>query len=198
MTIHLEDFFKSFVPLFVAIDALGVLPVFINLTENLKIEERRQVITNATLGALVVSVVFLFAGRVLFSLLGINENDFRIAGGIVLLVISIADLGFAGYRVRANQGTDIGIVPIGIPLMIGPAALTTILISADNQGIPLTLLALLANLGITWVIFRRADKLVNLLGAAGARAFGKVMALVLAAIAVMMIRLGLTNFIQGS
>lgn len=196
--IYIEEFFKSFVPLFVAIDALGVLPVFINLTENLKFEERRQVITNATVGALVVSIVFLFAGQSLFLLLGINDNDFRIAGGIVLLVISIADLAFAGYRVRANSGTDIGIVPIGIPLMIGPAALTTILISADNQGIPITLLALLANLGITWIAFRRADKLVSLIGPAGARAFGKVMALFLAAIAVMMIRLGLTNFIQGS
>lgn len=198
MTPLIENFFKSFVALFVAIDALGILPVFINLTDSLKIEERRQVITHATVGALVVSIVFLFTGRSIFLLLGINENDFRIAGGIVLLVISIADLAFAGYRMRANQGPEIGIVPIGIPLMIGPAALTTILISADNHGVLITLFALLVNLGLTWMAFRRADKLVSLMGAAGARAFGKVMALFLAAIAVMMIRLGLTNFLHSS
>lgn len=191
-----QTFFQSFIPLFVAIDALGILPVFLNLTDNLKIEEKRSIITHATVAALIVSIVFLFIGRGLFSVMGINENDFRIAGGIVLLVISIADLAFAGYRVKANKTPEIGVVPIGIPLMIGPAALTTLLILADNYGIWMTLASLLLNMGVVWVMFRKADYLVRIIREPGARAFGKVMALFLAAIAVMMIRVGLSNFIN--
>ncbi len=193
----ISSFVQSFIPLFVAIDALGIIPVFLNLTQGIGHDARRRIITHATVAAAIVSVAFLFLGRIIFSLLGINENDFRIAGGIVLLIISIADLGFSGYRTRANQSDEIGIVPIGIPLMIGPAALTTMLILADQHGVTITLAALLTNIGITWFLFRHADTLLKILGDAGAKAFGKIMALLLAAIAVMMIRVALTNIIGG-
>jgi len=192
-----NSFIQTFIPLFVAIDALGILPVFMNLTLKMPQEDRKKIITQATVAALIVSAIFLFMGRGIFSLLSITEHDFRVAGGVVLLVISIADIAFAGYRVNANQSTEIGIVPIGIPLMIGPAALTTILILADQHGVAMTLFSLLLNLAVTWFIFRRADTFFKILGEPGAKAFGKIMALFLAAIAVRMIRDGLQPFISG-
>ena len=144
----IEKFFLCFIPLFVAIDALGVLPLFISMTGSLKIEQKRRLITDATGAALVISVLFLLTGNAIFKFLGIQPADFQIAGGLILLIISVADIGFSGLRLRSMQSPDVGIVPIGIPLMIGPAALTTIMILTDQFGVVMTLLALIVNLSV--------------------------------------------------
>jgi multiple antibiotic resistance protein len=192
----LETFFSAFIPIFVAIDALGVLPLFLNLTMSLKPDQKNKLITEATLAALVLSTLFLFAGKLVFAFLGISESDFRIAGGLVLLIISISDVAFAGLRQRAQQTAEIGVVPIGIPLIIGPAALTTILIVVDQHGVAYTLASLVVNLGIVWIFFRNSTVLLKVMGESGSRAFAKVMALFMAAIAVMMIRRGLTDILM--
>lgn len=191
-----EKFLLCFIPLFVAIDSVGVLPLFINLTGGLKIEEKKKLITEATAAALLISILFIFAGRVVFTFLGITENDFRIAGGLILLLISISDVAFSGLRLRSHQGSEVGVVPIGIPLIIGPGALTTILLLVDQFGIWHTIFALVVNLGIVWISFRKSDLILKVMGDPGSRAFAKVMALFLAAIAIMMIRVGLTGIIQ--
>jgi len=160
-------FLSSFVPLFVAIDAIGMVTVYLSLTEALETEARRRLVTEATLTALGVSLVFLAFGRIIFRLLGITEFDFRIGGGIVLLVLAIVDLLFSQQARRGGSGDSVGVVPIGIPLIMGPAALTTILISVDAVGIWMSLISLLANLGIVWLIFRYAEWAVKLMGPAG-------------------------------
>lgn len=192
-----EVFFLAFIPLFVAIDVFGVLPVFLSLTEGLAANKRKRLITDATVTALLISMLFLFAGQALFSFLGITESDFRIAGGILLLVLAIRDIMAsvpAAERDASREGNTfydtVGVVPIGIPLIMGPAALTTILISAEGHGVPVTLAALLMNLLIVWFVFRKSDWIQKLIGKSGSRAIAKVMALFLAAIGIMMIRMG--------
>lgn len=193
-----DIFVRCFIPLFVAIDALGVLPIFLNFTARLKESEKRKLITESTGAALIIAILFLLTGKFIFMVLGINESDFRIAGGLVLLVISISDVAFAGLRQRAQETTEVGIVPIGIPLIIGPAALTTILILVDQFGIPATLFALVVNLLVVWILFRHSSVLLKIMGESGSRAFAKIMALFLAAIAVMMIRRGLGDLLTKS
>ncbi len=190
-----EQFLKCFIPLFVAIDSVGVLPLFINLTQGIKKEQKLKLISEATIACLLISIIFLFSGRLVFGFLGINESDFRIAGGILLLLISISDIAFSGLRLRSHQSGEVGVVPIGIPLIMGPAALTTILILVDQQGVAMTLFALIVNLAIVWIAFRKSDVILRILGDGGSRAFAKIMALFLAAIAVMMIRVGLSDFL---
>ncbi len=196
MAAYFQEFLLVFIPLFVAIDAIGVLPVFWNLTSSLTKKERNVLITQASLTALAISVLFLFAGQALFQFLGINENDFRIAGGILLLIISIVDIAFGHPSSRKTEGErHIGVVPIGIPLIMGPAALTTILVQVDMRGYPVTLFAVVLNILIVWIMFRKTHLILKVTGEAGSRALGKVMALFLAAIAVMMIRVGLTGML---
>jgi multiple antibiotic resistance protein len=185
----------SFIPLFVAIDVLGVVPIFLSLTERLERPQKRRLVTDATLAALGVSLVFLFFGRFLFSVMGITEDDFRVGGGIILLVLAIVDLLFSHDQQRSPE-TSIGIVPIGIPLIIGPAALTTILILVDAYGVLVTVVSLLANLAIVWLVFRYSEVVVRVLGRSGSKAIAKVASLFMVAIAVMMIRVGLTNMMQ--
>ena len=185
----------SFIPLFVAIDVLGVVPLFLSLTARLDRQHKRRLVTDATLAALGVSLAFLFFGRFLFTVMGITEDDFRVGGGIILLVIAIVDLIFSPVQQRSPE-TTIGIVPIGIPLIIGPAALTTILILVDAYGMAVTIVSLLANLAIVWLVFRYSDVVVRVVGQGGSKAIAKVASLFMVAIAVMMIRVGLTNMLQ--
>jgi multiple antibiotic resistance protein len=192
----MEAFFLAFLPLFVAIDVFGVLPVFVGITGGLVDEQRRKLVAQATLTAFAVSVLFLAAGQALFSVLGITENDFRVGGGIVLLVLAVHDLLFS-HDVERAPGPTIGVVPLGIPLIMGPAALTTIIVLVNAYGFWVALGALLANLGIVWVVFARAQSITRVLGEAGSKAVAKVAALFLAAIAVMMIRSGIEGMINA-
>jgi multiple antibiotic resistance protein len=189
-------FVLSFIPIFVAIDVLGLVPIFLSLTSGMKPPEKKKLITDATFTALAVSLVFLFGGRMIFNFLGITENDFRVGGGIVLLVLAVIDLTVTGEKTRAPQ-TSVGVVPIGIPLIIGPAVLTTLLIIVDAYGYLAAVIGLLANLFLVWLIFRNSDYIIRVMGEAGSKAFAKVAALFMAAIAIMMIRIGLTAMIAA-
>jgi multiple antibiotic resistance protein len=111
MSFDFNSLLLSFIPLFVAIDVLGVVPIFISLTERMSRRGRHSLITQATFTALGVSVVFLFGGRMIFDFLGITENDFRVGGGIVLLVLAVSDLLFPPSKQRSPEAS-VGIVPI--------------------------------------------------------------------------------------
>lgn len=189
-------FFLSFIPLFVAIDVLGLIPLYLSLTQSMDQKARNKLTTDASMTAMIVSIIFLFGGKMIFNYLGITENDFRVGGGVVLLVIAVVDLINPSEEHRAPSQT-VGVVPIGIPLIIGPAALTTILIIVDQYGYLAAILALLSNLFIVWLVFRYATHLLDLMGEAGSKAVAKVAALFMAAIAIMMIRGGLSAMIKG-
>ena len=191
----MTEFLLAFIPLFVAIDVFGVLPLFVTLTDGMESRKRRILTWEATVTAFVVSLLFLVAGKLVFSFLGITENDFRVGGGIVLLVLAVYDLLFSKERTHDTRDSA-GVVPIGIPLIMGPAALTTIIILVDTYGYVWTIASLLANMIIVLVVFIWADTIVRAMGKAGSRAVAKVAALFLTGIAVMMIRSGIAGMLR--
>jgi multiple antibiotic resistance protein len=193
---HFETFFLSFIPLFVAFDAIGIVPLYLGLTEGIDAVSKKKLILKASLTAFILCILFFLVGDVILRFMGITVNDFRIAGGIILLVISINDLLSYTSRVRDIEIEDIGIVPIGIPLIAGPAALTTILISNNEYGYMYTILSLVLNMIIIYLALRNAELVKRLLRDSGSKAFAKVASLFLAAIAVMMIRVGIVNSLQ--
>ena len=191
-------FLAAFVPLFVSVDAIGTLPIFIGMTSNISPTHREKLVRNAVFTAFAVSLLFLLLGRLIFSFLGITADDFRIAGGLVLLIIAVSDLVTSTEKDPGRDpGPHLGVVPIGIPLTIGPAALTTLLILVEQQGYGPTLLALCVNLAITFLVFSNATRIERLIGVSSSKAFAKVASLFLAAIGVMMIRVGLENIVRG-
>ena len=191
----MQTFFLAFIPLFVAIDVLGVLPLFVALTENLDETRRKKLTSEATLTAFIISILFIATGKWLFSFLGITESDFRVGGGIVLLVLAVYDLLFSKER-KLDAQSSVGVVPIGIPLIMGPAALTTILILVDSYGYFWTIISLFINLFFVWLVFLQSKNIGKVLGKSGSQGFAKVAALFLAGIAVMMIRSGISSMIQ--
>jgi multiple antibiotic resistance protein len=191
----METFLLAFIPLFVAIDVFGVLPLYVSLTERMDERQKEKLAAQATLTAFSISVAFLVAGKLVFAFMGITEHDFRVGGGIVLLVLAVNDLLFS-HETKRNPESTLGVVPIGIPLIMGPAALTTIIILVTSYGYVWAIASLLANMVIVWVVFTQAKRITNLLGRAGASAVAKVAALFLAGIAVMMIRSGISGMLQ--
>lgn len=194
----LHAFFHSlllcFIPLFVALDAIGTLPMLLGLTESLSAEARRKVIPRSVLTAGAVGVGFLFLGKLIFQVIGVTVNDFRIAGGIILLVLSILDL-VSPEKGRRDPGTDVGVFPIGTPLIAGPAVLATLLTMSDLFNPWITLLAFMINLGLVYFLFIHAGQVMRFLGSGGVKATAKLASLLLAAYAVMLIRNGLELFL---
>ncbi len=188
----MRQFLLSFIPIFVAMDAIGILPIYIGFTEHLKPRERKRVVTQSIVTAFLIGVVFLFLGQLIFKILGVMVFDFKIAGGLVLLVIALRDLlqNDKGYRIPADT---VGAVPIGTPLIVGPAVLTTIIMMLDSYGSVLTVLSFVANLLLTWMVLLYANAISRFLGKAGSKAVSKITHLLLAAIAVMMMRKGLVD-----
>ncbi|MFH0734776.1 MAG: MarC family protein [bacterium] len=190
-----EHFLLVFIPLFVSIDIIGTSPIFLGFTQGISDKHRKTLIIQALATAFIVAVIFLFSGKVILRFLGITINDFRMAGGLVLLILSINDT-LSSSDTRRNPGTNVGIVPLGIPLIMGPAALTTILILADKHGFPLTMLSIVINFVIIFLVLANVKIITRLIGEGGAKAFAKVASLFLAAYAVMMIREGITLVIR--
>ncbi len=192
-----QPFLLSFVALFVAIDCIAVVPLYLNLTNPLGEGGRSKLLKKALLTAGFLALVFLVLGNFIFKLFGITEADFKIGGGIVLLTISVLDLVTANVDERRGGGEDAGVVPIGIPLIMGPAALTSILVSSKSYGFWVTLLSLVVNLLIVWLVFSKSKVIRRVMGDGASKAMGKVASLFLAAIAVAMIRSGIQHFIIG-
>ncbi len=190
----MKEFLLSFIPIFVAMDAIGVLPLFIGFTEHLKKHEKQKILTQSIITAFLVGIFFLFLGKWIFRILGVMVADFKIAGGLVLLAISLRDI-LRNEKAQKISLETIGAVPIGTPLITGPAVLTTIIILLDSYGIFLTVSSFIINLLIVWVTFYYATAIGNFLGKAGSKAFSKIASLLLAAIAVMMMRKGVLDTI---
>jgi multiple antibiotic resistance protein len=183
----------TFVPLFFAMDAVGNLPIFLALTQEVGATRRRQTVNLATLTALGVGLGFVAVGKAIFSLLGIEVADFLMAGGIILLILAIRYL-ITGKAVEigdVSASETIGVVPLGTPLVVGPAVLAALLLLMGRHHITIVLFSFILNLVIQWVLFKQATRIVAVLGRTGVSAISKVIMLLLAAIAVKMIREGI-------
>ena len=136
---QVKAFWLCFVPLFVAVDALGVLPIFASLVGAAEDGRVRRLIRTSVITAFGVAIPFIFLGEWVLRLLGITVADFMIAGGLILLVLSVRDLLSTAKRSIAADVEELGPVPLGVPLIVGPAVLTTIMLLVRQHGFGLPL-----------------------------------------------------------
>lgn len=191
----MQTFILCFIPLFIAVDAIGVLPIFLGLMDGVEKKKVQKLILSSILTAFFVALIFLFLGTLILNLLNITISDFMIAGGIILFIIAMLDIFFDEKLIRKSSKENIGIVPIGVPLITGPAVLTTLLLLKNEHGIINVSLALIANIIFTWLIFEISPKIFQILGKNGIKIISKITSLLLASIGVMMIRKGIVNII---
>lgn len=193
-----HQFGLTFVAVFVALDVIGTLPMFISLTLHLSKKRRNEVVDTSMLVALLVALAFVFVGERVFHYLGITLFDFKIAGGIVLLLVSLADLVGGPETVNKDRASgSTGIVPLAVPLITGPAVIATLVIHVSSVGYGITILALLVNYLLGWLVFRYSEKVTRLIGDDGTVVVSKIAALLLAAIAVAMIRGGVFDAVKA-
>jgi len=189
----LRNILLSFIPLFVAVDAIGVLPIFVSLTEGLSQKQKTKIILQSMVTASMLAIGFIYVGQLVFKFLGITIGDFMVAGGAVLFCIAIIDL-INPTKERRIPDQNLGAVPLGTPLIVGPAVLATSLLMISEYGLLPTVISVIANIIVAGLIFRGSFGLIKALGEAGTKALSKIMSLLLAAIAVMLMRKGIMLF----
>jgi len=189
----LEPFVLTFIPIFVAVDAIGNIPLFVSLVQGATKKQREKAIAESVTTATVMAILFMLIGKWVFRLIGVTISDFQIAGGVLLFFISLRLLlpGSAKASLTDGHDKDVGTFPLGTPLITGPAVLTTTLMMLDSFGWVPTFISLVVNMFIVWLTLAKADFIMKIMGHSGTRAFSKIMYILLAAIAVMMVRRGL-------
>lgn len=192
----MNKFFLAFIPIFFAVDALGVLPIFISFTQGLSQKQKVKVIAQSMITAICLAAAFILVGKTVFKLLGIAIGDFMVAGGVILFSLAIIDIANP-IKKRRIPTREVGAVPLGTPLIVGPAVLTTCLIVMGEYGTFPTLWSVVVNVLLAGLIFSLSGILIKILGENGSKALSKVTSLLLAAIAIMMVRKGLILIINN-
>jgi multiple antibiotic resistance protein len=193
----IKPYIVTFIPIFLAVDIIGTVPVYLGLTESLSAKQRQKVLTDSIVIATLLAVLFIFLGKLLLRGMGITIDDFRVAGGVLLFLLSIYLLlpGKSREFVADSLTEDIGVFPLATPLITGPAVLVTTMMLLDNFGLLITLTSLVLNMLVAWCVLKYSVVLIRLFGSSGVKAFSKISYIFLAAIAVMIVRVGIENIV---
>ncbi|MCX5634551.1 MAG: MarC family protein [Planctomycetota bacterium] len=184
----------AFIPLFVAVDAIGIAPIFVSLTVHLEQKDKNKIILQSMLTAICLAIGFIFLGKAVFKLMGITIGDFMVAGGSILFCIAIIDI-LSQTKQRHIPADELGAVPLGTPLIVGPAVLTTSMLIVSQYGLGATIISVIVNILLAGLILKLSSFLIKAMGESGSKALSKIMSLLLASIAVMLIRKGVSQLI---
>ncbi len=186
---------KAIIALFIIVDPFGNIPIFMGLTEKMPDTQKKKVYNTATLVGFILLLVFAFTGQEILTIFGLSIYSFEVAGGILLLIIAIRILISGSMHENVESPESLGAVPIAIPLLVGPGAITTTIFNLQAYGTVTAILAVLIVLSLTWVILRFINKIYKFLGKTGSLVIARVMALLIAAIAIQYILTGVTHFV---
>ena len=185
-----QSYVLTFVPLFIVIDALGIVPLVFALTDRVSAKERRKVIHVSAVTAAAVGFVFLLFGQFILRVMGIPVGAIAVSGGAILLVFSIKYM-VTGHVVDAAREEMVAVVPIGTPLLAGPATITTLLLLVNQYPLYVVSISFALNVLVAWGLFLLGERIMGFMGKGGLQAVSSVFNLLLAAIAVTMIFRGL-------
>lgn len=207
-SLNVQDLLTSTIALFVVMDPVGVIPLYVSLTRNMSNNERKVISSNAVITTGILLLVFAIAGTTILSIFGVTISSFMIAGGILLFIVAIelltrGEWTFGNPRTIANirkkspdkanyltpdsesvSGGESGVVPLAFPLLAGPGAITSVMISYQSNGLLISILSIAIVIGLTFMILRIAGSINRLLGQRGSMIVTRVFAVIVAAIAV--------------
>ena len=187
------DIITSVIALFVVIDPIGNIPLFIAFTKKLEKAEHKTVSKTAILTAAALLLLFGMAGTQILQLFGITIFSFMIAGGTLLFIIAIELLTYGEWRFARGVKEEVGVVPIAFPLLAGPGSITAVIISYQTSGFLITFSSIIIVMAITYVILRMVNPIYKVLGNRGSMIVSRVFAVIIAAIAVEYIVKGIKN-----
>lgn len=190
----LTSFVLALIPLLIAVDPAAIVTIFLALTQDSDPAARRRIARDALVTALTIGLAFMLLGALVFAALGIDRADFQIGGGLILLVLSLSEL-VLGERDTAYDARHVGVVPLGTPLIIGPAVLTALTLLQKEQGNAVTVAAFVVTLAIVAAFLGAAARIRKAIGPAGLKAVSKIVSILLAAFAVHLIRIGIMDIV---
>ena len=208
MDVNLEFFILCFSSLFTLINPIGLVPIFISITQDYTKKERDIIALKAVIFSFFILVLFGAIGEFIFSFYNITIHGFRIAGGILLLKISFDMIESKRSRTKttpkeekeAEEKSEIAYTPLGIPLIAGPGSIASIMIlsseSTNNNSIVSLIVALILVLLITFLIFKISKSLSKRFGKLGLRILQRIMGLILMVISIEFILRGIKDSIQ--
>ncbi|AFZ19128.1 MarC family protein [Allocoleopsis franciscana] len=184
--VDLSILIKTFVAVFVLVDALGNVPILLVLTKGMEPEERHNVVDRAMTIATSVLLAFAFAGQWVLKYLDISMGSLRVAGGLLLLIIALRMLEGEMDTPMVEQGRDVAITPLALPLLAGPGTLTTVmLLMSESPTAHLSVvIGIVAAMLVSWLIVRLAGRIDAWIGPEGALIIIKLLGFLLAALAV--------------
>ena len=209
MDINLTFFILSFSSLFTLINPIGILPIVLSITEGSNNKEYYKIITKAILFSLIILMLFAFMGRLIFSFYGITIHAFKIAGGILFLRIGINMLEAKISRTKSTpkesqeaiNNNDMALTPIGIPIIAGPGAITSVMILASETTLffhkIIFYLNIFLTLLITFILLIIGKRITEKLGTTGLRVIERIMGMILMVVAVQFIIEGLSVVIKS-
>jgi multiple antibiotic resistance protein len=195
----------AFTSVFIIVNPLAAVLTFQSLTEGYPVQEKQYIARRAVIVACLLAIIFALAGELILRLFGITADNLRVAGGILLFLISIDMLHARTSRegmtpeeiTDATRRRDISIFPIATPLLTGPGAITTIIVlmrtGPSFSYKAATLLAVLTTFTVTYTVFFYADRIMRVLGVTAALVINRLMGLMLAAISVNFVATGAWN-----
>jgi multiple antibiotic resistance protein len=187
------DVLKASLALFIIVDPVGNVPIFIGLTKEMKPKQRKNAMHTAIIVAFALLVIFALLGQQVLSIFGISLHSFMIAGGILLLIMATKILTTGRWE-ETTTPESIGAVPIAFPLLVGPGAITAAIVDLQTLGIAVTLVAIFVTFAATWVILHSIEYIHRFLGKSGSAVVARLMAIFIAAIAVGFIVDGITHY----
>ncbi|ENM3906032.1 YchE family NAAT transporter [Vibrio cholerae] len=202
-------FLQFFLGLVAAVNPVGIMPVFVSLTGHMTLEEKNKTAATANIAVAIILIIALLAGQILLDLFSISLDSFRVAGGLLLLSIAFSMMsGKLGEDKQNKQEKSeyisreqIAVVPLAMPLMAGPGAISSTIVYGsrypnmlDTLGIILTVVAFSF---CSWLLFRSAPYIVRLLGQTGINVITRIMGLILGALGIEFIANGLRNLFPG-
>jgi len=187
---------QSILILFVIFDPLGNAPIFYSLTMMLSEKDRKSIIRMSVIVATIILLIFSLGGLLILRFFNITVDDFRIAGGTILFIIAVK--GILG-RVEAEtvEREAVAVVPMATPLLAGPGSITTVIYIAQAYGIHYSIISIIINTAIAYFLLVNGDRLLAILGRNGSIALARIMAMILAAIAVSMVREGIIHIVES-
>ncbi|KAF5435857.1 multiple antibiotic resistance protein [Candidatus Methanophagaceae archaeon] len=185
---------QVFIMLFVIMDPPGCIPIFMALTKDVSKEERERELNHAVAVASILLLLFAFLGKVVLDVLGITLNSFMIAGGILLLFIAF-DLLRGEHKYGVRGGPSVGAVPLGIPLLAGPGAITAVMVIIQSYGVCFVLFAIFSAIIATKLVLGQSERIFRIIGKVGSEVLSRVMGIIVAAIAIQFIMDGIVGMI---
>ncbi len=185
----------STIQLLAVVEPFGIIPILINLTKKMEKETSKALSKTAAVTSAILLMIFAIAGTQILSAFGITVSSFMVAGGALLFIVSLEIMRHGELRNIENELQGTGVVPIAFPLIAGPGAITSVIISQQKDGPIVTLLSIIIVIGITYLVLRSLNPIYRILGNRGSEIISRIFAVILAAIAIQYIVEGLRNII---